>query len=44
MFLAGDELLHSCYCCGDLEVEGNGGILFVDIGGIGYVVTYGVLT
>jgi hypothetical protein len=41
LLLSEDELLHSCYYCGDLEIEGNGGIPFVRIGGTGYASTYG---
>lgn len=41
LLLPEDELLHSCYYCGDLEMEGNGGVAFVRISGRGYTSTYG---
>lgn len=41
LLLSEDELIHSCYYCGDLEIEGNGGVPFMRIGGAGYASTYG---
>lgn len=41
LLLSEDELCHSCYYCGELEIDGNGGEPFQKIGGAGYTSTYG---